>query len=207
MRLAAEPDPDDLITLLNRPRRHYGLARDLRLARDFNAAPFPVEQQPVVTAANAIRLERAVRKRQRTMAASILQCRDLSISRAKQHHGTVEQGTPDGLVLEFPAQRGDIPLIKRERVDGGLGARVGNRNGHGSSPLLSYWCWSKIEHESSALCPRTTWGELVVKSTLRIGQELVPVFGLALKHRRQARTADTLLARAIHRHTRCFQCL
>ncbi|MNN46668.1 hypothetical protein D3C81_1610580 [compost metagenome] len=75
----AKPDPDDLVALLNVERRHFGLGRNLGLARHFYALAFAVKQQSVVTAADALSLQGAMGKGECAVTAAIFQGRGLTI--------------------------------------------------------------------------------------------------------------------------------
>ena len=110
---ACHPDPNDVIALFHGICSDACLFWDLFLPGNFETMAGWIEQEPVITAANAVAFERPQRKRSVTMAATVFECGGPSVA-PEQDHRPVEQRSCDGFVLQFPRERCDVPLIERK---------------------------------------------------------------------------------------------
>ena len=116
-RRIAHPDPDELLPLHDGVALHPRLAGDPLLARDADASPRSVVDQPVIAALDPVGHDGPVGQRRAAVAAPVLQRGRPAVRVAEQDDGLVHDRPGERLLADLFRPGGNVPGVPQERRD------------------------------------------------------------------------------------------
>ena len=105
------PDPDQIVSLLDRKTANIRLRGYFGLAGNVDAASGAIEQHPVIFAANVVIEDLALRKRHAAVTAAILQRGDAVVRATVHHNGFVQNRAGEGLAGDLVRPAGGVPGV------------------------------------------------------------------------------------------------
>ena len=110
----AHPDPDPVEALDQRISVDCGIGRDLRLARDLDAAAASIEAQSVIAATQRVAFESSLRQRQVAVTTTVLERDRGAVLLAVEDDRLAEDQPRERLAGQLTVPGGDVPGIAQK---------------------------------------------------------------------------------------------